>query len=172
MRLLLLPAVLCALSAGTNVLADGHGAQSGHGGGAQAQAQARERMMKMERARRAHQEGGNRAEDPLDELLFPPEPIMRHRESLDLSKSQGRKIVSLISGFQSGVVETQWKLLDAKAAVRTQLEAGRIDEKALEAALDALFAMENTVRRRHFLLLAQLRNELSPEQVVLLRSLR
>ena len=126
MRLLLAAPALCVLFVAADVLADGHGGQRDHGGGAQAQAEAQERMMKMERERRQHEAGGEPGEDPLAEFLFPPELIMRHRESLELTQRQGKNIVALMSGFQSGVVETQWKLLDAKTAVKKQLEAGRI----------------------------------------------
>ena len=160
---------ICALALfGSEALADDHGNKVSR---VHSDAEARERVQMMERERRHREEQGHREEDPLAEYLFPPEMIMRHREALGISKAQGKSIVALMSGFQSGVVETQWKLGEAKSAVKSQLEAERINEAALRKALDELFALENAVKRGHILLLAQLRNELNSEQIEKLRRL-
>lgn len=172
MNILKAAAAVCALSVmfTSPVLADGHGdhrKQHMQGDGA-----ARERMMNMERERRRQAGRKQGEDDPFAGLLFPPDLIMRHRESLNLSDKQGKKLVSLMSDFQGSVVETQWQLAEAKTAVKQLLDADRINEKQVRTALDNLLELENTVKRRHVLLLVQLRNQLTAEQIEKLRSVR
>lgn len=122
-----------AFALATPALADGHGDGRKHR--MDGDREARERMMQMERDRR-RQAGarGQRDDDALAEYLFSPDQIMRHREALNVSDGQGKKLVALMSGFQAGVVETQWKLSEAKTAMKQQLEADRISEKGIRAA--------------------------------------
>ncbi len=110
--------------------------------------------------------------DPLAGKLFPPEMIMRNRQELKLSEKQSSRLIELMQDFQSGIVETQWRLEETKEDLAKAIDVAPIETTTVGTVLDQLFKLENQIKRHHILLLVQMRNELSAEQVGLLAARR
>jgi len=108
------------------------------------------------------------AADPLAGKLFPPEVIMRNRQELKLSKAQSEQLIKLMQEFQSGIVETQWQLEETKQELMKTIDVVPTKTETVKKVLDNLFRLENEIKRNHILLLVQMRNRLSEEQIKLL----
>ena len=102
---------------------------------------------------------------PIDQNLFPPELVMRHRAELELTDQQRGDLIEVIQEFQSAIVAVEWELQDAKLVLDEKLAMHPTSEEAVEQALDNVFVHEAQIKKRHILMLVKVKNVLSRTQV-------
>jgi len=112
------------------------------------------------------------ASDPLGENLFPPELIMRHQQSLNLSEEQQAYFKNELREAQKRFVDLQWKLEDETEKLIALVKQTQVDEAQTLAQLDRLLNAEREIKRAQIALLARLKNKLTPEQQAKLMELR
>jgi Spy/CpxP family protein refolding chaperone len=97
--------------------------------------------------------------------LFPPNVILEHQETLQLSKEQFTRIRGAVVEVQAGVAEHEWDMREAYQALMQELDKAPIDEdRVLEHASSALQA-ENQVKKKQMAMLVRLKNLLTAEQI-------
>ncbi len=120
----------------------------------------------------AAEEGGVNRDDPIAQLMLPPELIMQHQKAIGLTDAQRSALVAEIKRLQGSVLDLQWELQSAAESLADELKDDRIDEKQALEKLDKVLAVEREIKRAHFGLGVRVRNLLSPEQQRQLRELR
>jgi len=115
------------------------------------------------------------AQEPEPEFakyLFPPELVMQHQQSLQLTPDQRATITNEIRALQLKVVELQWKMQDEAQKLTELVQGARVDEAQTVAQVDRVLGIEREIKRAHMALLVRIKNMLTPEQQMTLNSLR
>ncbi len=107
-------------------------------------------------------------ESPIEQNLFPPESVMRHRTELKLTDTQRSALIAIMQEFQSAIVGVEWELQDAKLELDNKLAMYPTPEKEVEQALNDVFIHEASIKRRHILMLVKVKNVLDETQIELL----
>ena len=94
--------------------------------------------------------------------LYPPDLVMRHAVEIHLSTDQRRAITKAVRSTQDDVLDLQWSAQEEMAVLERASEP--IDEDALVAAGERLFALEGRIKVAHLRLLAQVKKILTPVQ--------
>ena len=101
--------------------------------------------------------------------LYPPNVILEHQDALGLTKEQFTSIRRAVVDVQASVAEHEWDLRTAYQAVMTELDNSPIDsDRVLDLVSEAL-AAENEVKKLQVLMLINIRNLLTDEQMAYLR---
>jgi hypothetical protein len=100
--------------------------------------------------------------------LFPPAMVMQHQERLGLRPEQIDAIKAQMRNFQSDIVDVQWELHAASAALEQALSGDQIDSDDALARIDRVLAAENRLKRSHLRLLIDIRNQLDAGQIATL----
>lgn len=103
-------------------------------------------------------------EDPLAQLLFPPELVMQHQADIQLRPEQRAAITKAIQDFQTRVVDLQWRIQEQSQRLAALLARPSVDQAAALAQVDEVLTVEREVKRAHFTLLIQIKNTLTPDQ--------
>lgn len=101
----------------------------------------------------------------LEQNLFPPELVMRHRAALELTEKQRSELIVVIQQFQAAMVPVEWELQDAKLELEKILAMYPTPQKAVEQALDSVFIHEAQIKMRHILMLVKVKNVLNRKQI-------
>ncbi len=112
------------------------------------------------------------AEKALEQLVFPPELVMKNAQRLNLTDAQRDDITHAIQQAQSRTVELQWKLQREVEGLMQLLQATRPDESAVLAQVDRVLALEREVKRAHMQMLVRIKGTLTREQQEILRAPR
>src|SRR5688572_15710850 len=115
------------------------------------------------------------AQEPEPEFakyLFPPELVMQHQQSLQLTPDQRTAITNEIRALQLKVVELQWKMQDEAQKLTELVQGARVDEAQTVAQVDRVLGIEREIKRAHMALLVRIKNMLTPEQQGALAALR
>jgi Spy/CpxP family protein refolding chaperone len=120
----------------------------------------------------AQEAGPAPGQDPIAELMFPPELIMRNQKAVQLTEGQKSALIAEVKQAQGRLVDLQWDLQRAMEPLVELLGQVKVDEKQVMTQLDKVLAAEREVKRTHLMLAARLKNILSPEQQRALRELR
>jgi Spy/CpxP family protein refolding chaperone len=115
------------------------------------------------------------AQEPEPEFakyLFPPELVMQHQQSLQLTPDQRTAITNEIRALQLKVVELQWKMQDEAQKLTELVQGARVDEAQTVAQVDRVLGIEREIKRAHMALLVRIKNMLTPEQQGALTTLR
>ncbi len=104
--------------------------------------------------------------------LFPAELVMDHQAAIGLDDAQASAIRDELQRAQRELVDAEWELRREREALATLLARERVDEEAVLAAADRVFARETAIKRSHLRLLIRIKNRLSPEQQARLGRLR
>ena len=110
-------------------------------------------------------------EDPLRDVLFPPEAVMQHQQAVGLSEEQKNNLKSEVRQAQLKFTELQWALQDEMERLVSLLKQSKVDEKQAAAQLDKVLAAEREVKRAQLMLLIRIKNNLTPAQQTQLREL-
>lgn len=111
-------------------------------------------------------------EDPVAQLLFPPELVMNHQRQLGLTEAQRTQIRREIQAAQSRFLDYQWQMSDASEKMIAMLKANPVDEKKTLAQADEVMNLEREIKRTHLGLLIRLRNLLTADQTAKLEQIR
>jgi Spy/CpxP family protein refolding chaperone len=110
-------------------------------------------------------------DDPLRDVLFPPEAVMQHQQSLGLSEEQKNNLKAEVRQAQLKFTELQWTLQDEMERLAALLKQSKVDEKQAAAQLDKVLAAEREIKRAQLMLLIRIKNNLTPAQQTQLREL-
>ena len=120
-------------------------------------------------AQAADLEGWQGKRDILKMGLYPPDIIMRHQQQLGISGAQRKNITGAVKAFQSDIADLQWTLENEQQIMRQTLIGHPIaSEDALEQ-VERVLSLESQFKLAHFKLLIAIKNELSDEQVDMLK---
>ena len=112
------------------------------------------------------------ADDPLGDLLFPPELVMARQNAIGLSDAQKTYLRAEVLKAQTRFTELQWQLQDAMEGLIGLLKQSKADEAQVAAQLDKVLASEREVKRAQIALLVRIKNNLTEEQQHRLQALR
>lgn len=112
------------------------------------------------------------ADDPFRDLLFPPELVLAHQQTIGFTGEQRAALVAEVTRAQSDFVPLQAELAARAERLRLLLAEPRVDEEAALVAAAEVMALESDVKRRHLKLAVRIKNLLSPEQQARLRDMR
>lgn len=111
------------------------------------------------------------AEDPLRDVLFPPDAVMQHQQALGLNDEQKNSLKAEVRQAQLKFTELQWTLQDEMERLVSLLKQPKVEEKQAASQLDKVLAAEREIKRAQLMLLIRIKNELTPAQQVQLREL-
>ncbi len=115
---------------------------------------------------------GPQQNDPIKQLLFPPDLIMKHRAELELDDQQQVILKTELQRTQAAVFDLRWQMKDEAQSLARLLKMTPVDETELLAQADKVMALEHQIKRTHLTLLARLKNMLSEQQIEMLQALR
>ncbi len=110
-------------------------------------------------------------EDPMRDVLFPPEIVMQHQQAVGLSDEQKNTLKTEVRQAQTKFTELQWTLQDEVERLVALLKQPKVDEKQAAAELDKVLAAEREIKRTQLMLLIRIKNNLTPAQQIQLREL-
>lgn len=110
-------------------------------------------------------------EDPMRDVLFPPEAVMQHQQALGLSDDQKNNLKTEVRQAQTKFTELQWTLQDEVERLVVLLKQPKVDEKQAASRLDKVLAAEREIKRTQLMLLIRIKNNLTPAQQTQLREL-
>lgn len=110
-------------------------------------------------------------EDPLRDVMFPPELVMQHQQAVGLSEEQKNYLKTELRQAQLHFTEMQWTLQDEMDRLIGMLKAGKVDEKEALAQLDKVLSAEREIKRAQFTLMIHIKNDLTPAQQTALRAI-
>jgi Spy/CpxP family protein refolding chaperone len=111
------------------------------------------------------------ADDPLRELMFPPEAVMQHQQAIGLSDEQRNTFKSEVRQAQLKFTELQWTMQDEMERLVSLLKQSKVDEKQTALQLDKVLGAEREIKRAQLMLLVRIKNNLTPAQQTQLREL-
>ena len=110
-------------------------------------------------------------EDPLRDVLFPPEAVMQHQQAVGLGDEQKNNLKVEVRQAQLKFTELQWTLQDEMERLGSLLKQSKVDEKQAASQLDKVLAAEHEIKRAQLMLLIRIKNNLTPAQQTQLREL-
>src|SRR6202047_1117113 len=110
-------------------------------------------------------------EDPLRDLMFPPEVVMQHQQAIGLSDDQKNNLKNEVRQAQLKFTELQWTLQDEMERLVSLLKQSKVDEKQAASQLDKVLDAEREIKRAQLMLLIRIKNNLTPAQQSQLREL-
>src|SRR4030088_2301640 len=99
-------------------------------------------------------------EDPLRDVVFPPEIVMQHQQALGLSDEQKNNLKGELRQAQLKFTELQWTLQDEMERLLSLLKQSKVDEKQAASRLDKVLAAEREIKRAHLMLPIRTKNNL------------
>jgi len=106
------------------------------------------------------------------EDVFPPEMIMQNQQALGLTDEQKKTMLELMKTFSAQFTELQWKQSAEQETMASLLKQERIDEAKALAQLDNLLKIENDIKKISLANMIKVRNILTDEQKIKMRSIR
>lgn len=116
--------------------------------------------------------GGFRGPPAFMAELYPPELVMRNQGELDLTEEQKSALMGVIREARDAIDPLQWQVLEQQGTLSGLLSADPIDEDAVLAQAEIMMDLEKRVKKRHLVLLVQIKNLLTPEQREIAQKLR
>jgi Spy/CpxP family protein refolding chaperone len=110
-------------------------------------------------------------EDPLRDILFPPEAVMQHQQAVGLSDEQKNSLKAEVRQAQLKFTELQWTLQDEMERLVSLLKQSKVDEKQAAVQLEKVLGAEREIKRAQLMLLIRIKNNLTPAQQTQLREL-
>jgi len=104
--------------------------------------------------------------------LFAPNVILEHQAELSLSKQQFTEIKKAVVEVQANVAEHEWDVREAYLSIMAELDKTPIDEVQVLEHVGAALRAENEVKKLQVVMLIQLKNLLTVDQVEYLESVR
>ncbi len=116
--------------------------------------------------------GQKPADDPIAQVLFPPELVMKYRQEINLDEGQSKAIKESIQKAQSKFLDMQWDMQSEAEKLVKLLKAHPVDEGAVLAQVDQVLNREREIKKAQISLLVHIKNLLSEAQQNKLMELR
>ncbi len=110
--------------------------------------------------------------DPMGEVMFAPDLIMRHGRELGLTDEQKSFMRGEIQKTTTRFNELQWQLQDAMEALAETMKSNTVNEQQALLQLDKVLDAEREIKRLHIGMAIRIKNQLTPEQQAKLHALR
>lgn len=110
--------------------------------------------------------------DPLGDVMFPPDLIMRHGRELGLTDEQKSFMRGEIQRTTTRFNELQWQLQDAMEALSETMKSNSVNEQQALVQLDKVLDAEREIKRLHIGMGIRIKNQLTPEQQAKLNGMR
>src|SRR5881394_3084296 len=121
-----------------------------------AQPQPEQGPMPQEQPRQPHPN-----DDPLGDVMFPPEMIMQHQRELALTDAQKGFMRDQIQKTTTRFNELQWQLQDAMEALHEIMKGNPINEQQAMAQLDKVLDAEREIKSIHMQMNIRIKNQLT-----------
>ncbi len=112
------------------------------------------------------------AQDAFQDLLFPADFILSHKEAIRLNNRQERQISAIHNENLPLFSKKRLALNDATENLRVLLSAERADEKHIDTQIDYVLSLENELKKIQLQTMLALRNELTNNQIAQLKTIR
>lgn len=103
-------------------------------------------------------------QDPMSQVLIPPDVVMAHQQALDLTDAQTKVIESDVQAAQARFTRTQWQLGAATEKLLEILKQPHVDQTKALAQLDTVLNLERQIKHAQLMLMIQVKNELTEDQ--------
>jgi len=120
----------------------------------------------------AAQSPSGAAADEISQNLFPPDLVLKYRDTIGLDDAQSKSLKDLVHKAQGRFLDLQWDMQGEAGKLTELLRQPRIDEAAALAQVDKVLAMEREVKKAQVSLLIEIKNLLTPTQQQKLLELR
>lgn len=110
-------------------------------------------------------------EDPMRDVMFPPELVMQNQQAVSLSDEQKNTLKTELRQAQVRFTEMQWALQDEMDKFLAILKRTKIDEKEATTQLDKVLSAEREIKRAQITLMIRIKNNLTPAQQAKLREI-
>jgi Spy/CpxP family protein refolding chaperone len=120
----------------------------------------------------AAQSPAGAAPDEIAQNLFPPDLVLKYRDTIGLDDAQSKSLKDLVHKAQGRFLDLQWDMQGEAGKLTELLRQPRIDEAAALAQVDKVLAMEREVKKAQVSLLIEIKNLLTPTQQQKLLELR
>ena len=107
-----------------------------------------------------------------NEEVFPPEMIMQNQQALGLTDEQKKTILEVMKSFSAQFTELQWKQSAEQEKLASLFKEEQISEDKAIAQLDSLLKIENEIKKISLANMIKVRNILTADQKVKMRSIR
>ena len=107
----------------------------------------------------------------IERHLFPPQIIMRKQAELELTSDQEKKIIKIMSSFQSEIVQLKWSLKKEEEKLEKLVSGNKVDPKAANSQISKVLSAEGALKSKHLGMLIEVKNTLTEKQIDLLGKL-
>ena len=111
-------------------------------------------------------------QDPMADVMFPPELIMGHARELHLTDEQKTFMRSEVQNATTRFNELQWKLQDEMELFHETLNSNSVNEQQALAQLNKVLDVERQIKLLQVGMGIRMKNRLTPEQQEQLRRMR
>lgn len=111
-------------------------------------------------------------DDPLGDVMFPPEMIMQHQRELALTDAQKQFMRAEIQRTTNRFNELQWQLQDAMEALHETMKGNQVNEQQAMAQLDKVLDAEREIKAIHMQMNIRIKNQLTQDQQMKLQTMR
>jgi Spy/CpxP family protein refolding chaperone len=111
-------------------------------------------------------------DDPLADVMFPPDMIMQHQRELALTDAQKTFMREQIQKTTTRFNELQWQLQDAMEALHEIMRVNPINEQQAMAQLDKVLDSEREIKSIHMQMNIRIKNQLTADQLMKLQTMR
>ena len=111
-------------------------------------------------------------DDPLGDVIFPPEMIMQHQRELALTDEQKSFMRGEIQRTTTRFNDLQWQLQDAMEALREIVKGPQVNEELALAQLGKVLDAEREIKTLQMGMAIRIKNKLTPEQQTKLQTMR
>jgi Spy/CpxP family protein refolding chaperone len=111
-------------------------------------------------------------DDPLADVMFPPDMIMQHQRELALTDAQKKFMREQIQNTTTRFNDLQWQLQDAMEALREIMKVNPVNEQQAMAQLDKVLDAEREIKSIHMQMNIRIKNQLNADQLMKLQMMR
>ena len=123
----------------------------------------------LAQAQTGNLDGGKGKREIIAMGLYPPDLIMKHQQRLGISDAQRSNISRAVKNFQSEVAELQWTMQNDQQQLRQSLSGYSIKTDQALAQAEQVLTLESQFKLAHFKLLIAIKNELTQEQIDMIK---
>lgn len=110
--------------------------------------------------------------ETIEDLLFPPDLLVRAREEVPLTEDQRRQLQEVTDIMETRFPELRKRLEKETEALAAIVKPERVDLAAALAQLGKVFDVENEMKRAHLGFMLAIKHQLTPEQQAKLTAFR
>jgi Spy/CpxP family protein refolding chaperone len=110
--------------------------------------------------------------DRLQDLLVPPDLVMRNQQAIGLTAEQQTAILKEISTAEAEFTQLRWTLQREIGTLVDLLQRPGVDEATVLSQLDRVLDLESRMKRARFLMAFRVKSHLTDEQVRMLDRIR